>query len=77
MILVVRLAGLVLLAMGFFTMYFAHKHGRLEPWSITGSLCYLVAGLSGVLFGSWWPILAGTLVAGGINGLGGVARDRR
>lgn len=74
---VVRLAGVILLTMGFFTLYFAHKHGRLERWSLIGGICYMAAGLGGALFASWWPLLAGALLATVINGVGGVARDRR
>ena len=74
---IVRLVGVMLVAMGVFTLYFAHKHGRLEVWSIIGGACYMAAGVSGAVFASWWPILVGVLLAAGIGGMGGVARDRR
>jgi len=63
--------------MGSFTLYFAHKHGRLERWSVSGGLCYMAAGVSGALLLSWWPILAGCLLGAGISRFGGVAQDRR
>jgi cytochrome bd-type quinol oxidase subunit 2 len=77
MTLVVRIVGLILVVIGFVTLYFAAKHGRPERWTIVAALCYLVAGITGGLFISWWPILAGAILGTGISRYGGVARDRR
>jgi hypothetical protein len=77
MLMVIRIVGLVLVLMGFFTMYFAHKHGRLEGWTVAGGSCYILAGLIGVWYVSWWPILGGVLLGAGISRFGGLAADRR
>ena len=77
MLIVIRIIGLVLVAMGFFTVYFAHKHGRLEAWAIAGGLCFGLTGLAGLIYVSWWPILAGVLLGTAISRFGGLAADRR
>lgn len=77
MLMVVRIVGLVLIGMSFFTIYLAYKHGRLGVWTIAAGTCFALAGIIGIFYGSWWPILAGVLLGVGINQYGGQIADRR